>query len=247
MRSITAAHPKDRADIEDNFRKTVGQALGGIFVLLGAGIAYFGTLQTIRVTDQASRDLLISNQVARGVEELGSDKLVVRLGGIYALEGVMNASEQYHQPVLEALSAFVRDGTQTVTGDGPPTTDFQTALAVIGRRKALGGETNDFTNAGLPREGFPREGKPDLSNAHIPKADLLRANLSGVSLSSANLSGAVLINANLSRADLSGAHLNSAVLSGASLSDATITQAQLDQACGMFGKLDPGLTIKPCQ
>ena len=49
---------------------------------------------------QASRDLLISNQVAKGFEQLSSDKLVVRLGGIYALEGVMNTSEQYHQPVL---------------------------------------------------------------------------------------------------------------------------------------------------
>jgi hypothetical protein len=35
----------------------------------------------------------------------------VQLGGSYALEGVMNTSEQYHQPVLEALCAFVRDGT----------------------------------------------------------------------------------------------------------------------------------------
>src|SRR6516165_9476509 len=52
------------------------------------------------------------------------------------LEGVMNNSEQYHQPVLEALSAFVRDGTRTDTGDGPPTTDIQAALTVIGRRKS---------------------------------------------------------------------------------------------------------------
>jgi hypothetical protein len=87
---------------------------------------------------QASRDLLISNQVAKGFEQLGSDKTLVRLGGIYALEGVMNNSEQYHQPVLEALTAFVRDGTRTETGDGPPTTDIQAALTVIGRRKAIG-------------------------------------------------------------------------------------------------------------
>jgi hypothetical protein len=40
MQSITAADPKARADIEDNFRKTVGQALGGIAVLIGAGFAY---------------------------------------------------------------------------------------------------------------------------------------------------------------------------------------------------------------
>ena len=32
--------PKARADTEDNFRKTVGQALGGAVVLIGAGAAY---------------------------------------------------------------------------------------------------------------------------------------------------------------------------------------------------------------
>ena len=31
--------PKARADTEDNFRKTVGQALGGIAVLIGAVVA----------------------------------------------------------------------------------------------------------------------------------------------------------------------------------------------------------------
>jgi len=47
MRSVTAPDPKARADIEDNFRKTIGQALGGLFVLLGAGLAYYGTLETL--------------------------------------------------------------------------------------------------------------------------------------------------------------------------------------------------------
>jgi hypothetical protein len=71
----------------------------------------------------------------------------VRLGGIYALEGVMNTSEQYHQPVLEALSAFVRDSTQAATGDGPPATDIQAALTVIGRRKAIGNGDPDLAHA----------------------------------------------------------------------------------------------------
>ena len=67
MQSVRVPDPKDRADIEDNFRKTVGQALGGIFVLLGAGFAYYGTLQTLQANEdqarrsqQSSRDLLIS-------------------------------------------------------------------------------------------------------------------------------------------------------------------------------------------
>ena len=97
--------PKARADIEDNFRKTVGQALGGAAVLIGAAFALFQFLQQ----QKAAHDLLISNQVSKGFEQLASDKIEMRLGGLYALEGVMNTSEQYHGPVLEALCAFVRE------------------------------------------------------------------------------------------------------------------------------------------
>jgi L-asparagine transporter-like permease len=112
--------PKARADVEDNFRKTLTQLFAvlatlfaGIVALLAAGIAYLQLFQQ----QKASHELLISNQVSKGFEQLGSDKPAIRLGGIYALEGVMNTSEEYHKPVLEALSAFVRDGTRTETGD----------------------------------------------------------------------------------------------------------------------------------
>lgn len=191
---LTIRDPKARADVEDNFRKTIGQILGGAAVLIGAGLAYYGTQQTLRATadqarrsDQAAHDLLISNQVSSGFLQLGNEEsMVVRLGGIYALEGVMNTSEQYHRPVLEALSAFVRDGTRTATGDGPPATDIQAALTVIGRRAAIG-------------TGFP-----DLAHAHIPQTDLSDANLSGANLSHAHLERADLTSAILSDANLSG-------------------------------------------
>ena len=66
MRSVTAADPKARADIEDNFRKTIGQALGGAAVLIGAVAAYLQFTHQ----QQATRDLLISNQVSKGFEQL---------------------------------------------------------------------------------------------------------------------------------------------------------------------------------
>jgi uncharacterized protein YjbI with pentapeptide repeats len=200
----------------------------------------------------------MSNQVAKGFELLGNkDKdMMQRLAGIYALEleGVMNTSEQYHQPVLEALCAFVREGTKTETGEGPPADDIQAALTVIGRRKS----------------GF-NERSLRLENAHIHNADLRGADLRGADLSGADLSSAVLWDAdlsgaladdtNLSYADLTGAHLGGAVLavaklggtdanltdanlSVADLSGTQITQVQLDQACGTDAKLDPGLTIR---
>ena len=91
---------------------------------------------------QATHDLLISNQVSKGFEQLASDKIITRIGGIYALEGVMNTSDQYHQPVLEALCAFVRDSATRAVSDraareayGLLPNDIQAALTVIGRRK----------------------------------------------------------------------------------------------------------------
>jgi hypothetical protein len=153
---------KERADVEDNFRRTVGQALGGAAVLIGAAFALYQFLQQQKTTQEqqkAAHDLLISNQVSKGFEQLAGDKLAMRLGGIYALEGVMNdPSGQYHRSVLEALCAFVRENTIGKTVPDKPTTDVQATLTVIGRRAAGPGEV-------------------DLAKVSIPSADLTRANL----------------------------------------------------------------------
>jgi hypothetical protein len=263
--SLKIRDAKARADVEDNFRKTISQLLGAGTVLVGAGFAYFQLSQQQR----ASHDLLISNQVSKGFEQLGSDKVVVRLGGIYALEGVMNGSEQYHQPVLEALCAFVRDGTKGV-GDVPPTTEIQAALTVIGRR-SLASETDvvDLSYAHIHGANLK---SANLANANLTQADLGGANLFGAYLSDAqlgqallhgadvedadlhnayltgaDLSGANLSHANLSHAFLVNTNLSGANLSNANLSDATMPfQSQLGQACGTDAKLPPDMTLKPC-
>jgi uncharacterized protein YjbI with pentapeptide repeats len=251
---LTIRDPKARADVEDNFRKTIGQLIGGAGLLIGAVIgALFAYVQftagqrnselqfaaqqgaswkQFEEQQKASRDLLISNQVSKGFELLGqtgSDKLTVRLGGIYALEGVMNQSEQYHQPVLEALCAFVRDGTRTATGDGPPATDVQAALTVIGRRSAGTGRVNSSD--------------VNLSHAHIPGAILREANLSSANLSNANLRFASLPGADLSLSDLrfaslAGAHLEFANLGRAFLSGTKLIAANLHNAILIGAHLD---------
>ena len=200
---LTIRDPKARTDVEDNFRK-IGQLLLAAAALVGAGLAYLPFQQQQR----SSHDVLISNQVAKGFELLGNkDKEPLqRLGGIYALEGVMNNSEDYHQPVLEALSAFVRVETKTETGGGPPADDIQAALTVITRRKS----------------GF-KDLPLFLAKAHIPKADLSSAFLSDADLSRADLSGADLIGAALDNANLSAANLSRANLSDADLSRADLS------------------------
>jgi uncharacterized protein YjbI with pentapeptide repeats len=232
MKSITAGEPKARADIEDNFRKTVGQAVGGIIVLIGAGVAYYGTQQTLRQNEELTRDnqgasynQLIDQQVAKGFELLGSDKKVVRAGGIYLLEVAMRKSDQYYMPLLEALCAIIRDTSQTNLNGYTPT-DIQAAFTVIGRRRV-------YTR--FPWQG-PWEDNPgwfgvDLSGAHIPGAHQeVFANLQHAFLMNADLTGADLPGANLFYADLSGANLSGADLSGANLTGADLSRANLSGA-----------------
>src|SRR6267154_1851485 len=224
--------PKARADVEDKFRKTVGQLLGGVAVLFGAWLAFLQFPQQQRTAQsqidqqqqaaqqqqQAARDLLISNQVSKGFEQLASDKMAMRLGGIYALEGVMNASErpeQYRGPVLEMLCAFVREYTIGKTVLVKPAIDIQAALTVIGRRK--GQELPDLAQANIPGA--------NLSGANLLGANLSGANLTSAKLSRVDLTGANLSGANLGLADLNGAYLSSANPSGANLSGAHLRGA----------------------
>jgi uncharacterized protein YjbI with pentapeptide repeats len=259
MKSVTAADPKARADIEDNFRKTVGQALGGIAVLVGAGAAYYGTQQTMQASDQqsrrnleASRALLISQQVSKGFEDLGNkESPMIVIGGIYTLEGVMQAPETlYHRPVLEALCGFVRDRNMPsnmtdINKISPklPPTELRAALTVIGRRPADLANYADLTSLelwGLMLIGVDLRGThlggadlfhSVLTEADLSGADLLSVMLSGADLSDANLSNTKMFytdlsNANLFRANLTGANLSVAKLWGADLTEADLTDAR---------------------
>jgi uncharacterized protein YjbI with pentapeptide repeats len=215
--SIKIRDAKARAEVEDSFRKTIGQLLGGAAVLFGGGFAYLQFVQQ----QQSSHDLLISNQVSKGFEQLGSDKVVVRLGGIYALEGVMNTSEQYRRSVLEALCAFVRNGTKDGS-DRSPATDIQAALIVIGRRRPGGAGVVDLTGAHLA--------KADLRKVNMSRADMIGADLSGADLSDADLSDANMTNDLMRNSNLTGADLKRGWLGGADLSGAKLSIAKLDGA-----------------
>ena len=242
---------KESADVEDNFRKTAGQLIGGAAVLIGAAIGTAFGFYQFSLQQKAAQNLLISNQVSKGFEQLAGAKIEMRLGGIYALEGVMNASTQYHGPVLEALCAFVRESTigKTVSKPAP---DVQAALTVIGRR--IEGRhflidfpgTLDLAKVSIPEAHLFRA---DLSGAILHYANLSRASLVGADLSGAGLIGANLSDAGLVGADLSYAMLLDANLTGADLSGAKLTQTQLDEACGDANtKLPKGLKPpKPCQ
>ena len=54
----------------------------------------------------------VTESFSKAIEHLGSDKLEVRLGGIYALERISRESAPDYWTVMENLTAFVRERTQ---------------------------------------------------------------------------------------------------------------------------------------
>jgi uncharacterized protein YjbI with pentapeptide repeats len=224
---------KDRADVEDNFRKTIGQLLGGAAVILGAGLAYLQTQETLRAQDEQSLRTLIGQQIAKGFELLGEKDPIKRVGGIYALEGVLNTPEQYHsfhQSVIDGISAFVRISTQGSTADALPA-DVEAALTVI--RRNAEGVTVDLANAHIPtvRLNDGHFVSADLKGANLRRAELLQIDLSGGAvLATTDLSFAKLYGANLSYANLNNAVLTNAELISANLVNATLIEANLSNA-----------------
>jgi hypothetical protein len=131
-------------------------------------------LDTSQEELRLTRESQLTERFTRAVEQLGSDALDVRLGGIYSLERIAKDSDRDHPTVVEALSAFIRENSrryiQRPEPDAAaqrikvePGTDIQAAVAVLGR---------------LPQ-------RPDVS-----RGDLSTARLTGARLEGANLAGA---------------------------------------------------------
>src|SRR5207253_10901426 len=113
-------------------RKTVLWFLGGAALLTGLYL----TLDKLKDTLEAQ----LADRLTQAVDQIRDRNLEVRLGGIYALERLARTSEHEYWPIMEILTAFVRERV-TVTKDPPPkeptlrlAPDLQAALDVIGRR-----------------------------------------------------------------------------------------------------------------
>ncbi|MCK2242903.1 MULTISPECIES: pentapeptide repeat-containing protein [unclassified Crossiella] len=228
---------------------------------LVVGVAALGSLWfTSRSLAATEAQLALSarTQVAQrfteAVGQLGSDKLDVRLGAIYGLDGLIRDSAQDAPRGVEVLTAFVRTRAPIENcGDGAtaqalqrPAEDVQAAVTVIGRRGSPAGDRLNLTRACLAGADLHQA---QLDRADLSGTDLSRANLARAKLRSADLSDGVLVQTDFTGADLrredssgaawttrlrqanlTGANLTSADLSGADLSGAELTSAQLTGA-----------------
>ena len=211
------------ANLEDAYRRTLAQILGGLGLLYGLYLAQrriAAMEDNVRVAQdnvRVAQEGQVTERFTRAIAQLGDDKMAIRLGGIYALERLAKDSEKDHGPIMEVLTAYVRKKApkqeeDTQNGAEKPPTDIQAILTVIGRRETTGNNRgNDPLN---------------LSCTRLVRADLTDANLSGTILVEADLRQAYMNGANLAGADLLIANLSGAILTRAK----NLTAKQVRQA-----------------
>jgi hypothetical protein len=214
----------------------------GRLLTLGAGLFAAGALIFTARNFTLSREGQVADRYTKAIEQLGSDKLDVRLGGIYALERIARDSARDHPTVMEVLTAFIREHSRepdagrhwhrladrpgrlhsrlyswlAPEGRGRERSirpDVQAAITVVGQRDTK----RDF-------------GRINLSRANLTDANLYRANLGGANLNEANLRGAFIASADLRVADLTAADLRDAALMFTDFTSASLVAADLRRA-----------------
>ncbi len=209
---------KEQFSSENAARQTLATTLGGLVFLAGA---YF-TWRNIKLTQEsvatAQKSLMVSQEgqitdrFTKAIEQIGAvdasgkKKLEVRLGGIYALERIANQSERDHWPIIEVLSAYVRENARAGSKEENPLSKEQ---------KPAKPAQDDQASTPVPRLAADIQailtvlGRRDRKYEQIDQ----RLNLSNSDCRGADLSRADLREANLIRADLRGADLSGALKS----------------------------------
>jgi hypothetical protein len=232
-------------DAINDVRTTLVQLLAGGVLLAGL---YF-TSRSLRL----NREGQITDRFSRAVEQLGNSEADVRIGGIYALERLLRESPTDHQPIIEILTAFVRQhavnrgevafdpnwqrGT-IPSGLAALRADVQAALTVLGRRperdepQALDLRGTDLRQAFLHGARFDRVILRDalVGYADLGEIKLRNATLRRTSFAHAWMRAAVLENADIADADFRSAILRSASFRFTKMRRAEFTGADLTDA-----------------
>jgi len=222
----------------------------GVFAI---GISLYYTWRRIGIAEEelkTSQEGQINERFMRAIDQLGNNKMEIRLGGIYALERIALKSEYYYWPIMEILTAYVRKNssveavgnkkvihldmdiqtnestTSEVSEVNKISLDIQAILTVLGRRINLSKnrESNHLNLREASLEGA------NLIHAHFEWTIFIKTRLEGANLIDAHLESALFTEAHLEKANLHGAHLEEAFLIRANLEGANLTGTYLKGA-----------------
>ena len=226
---------KGRIDTEHAIRTTIVQAMVGF---LGIATVLIAWKQW-----KAAQEKQVAERFSKAVEQLGSENIHARLGGIYALEQIAkDAEEKYYWQVMETLTSYVRERSpyppkpskqpnpakETPSDSSSLATDIQAVMTVIARRRHHYGHPLERHRLNLRHVDLRQLELPP--RAKLSSVDLQESNLQRVVLRQVNLQNTNLQKANLNEAKLGNTDLREANLSNASLCWASLSKANLQEA-----------------
>jgi phage shock protein PspC (stress-responsive transcriptional regulator) len=232
-----------RLKLQNDLRTTALQAIGGLAVLAGAVLAFqqlTDDRKQATATQELTRQGQASERFTRAVDQLGSDRPEVRLGGIYGLEQIAQQAPDNRLAVTEVLVAYLHRASPRPANPTPQPAEslrdrapeVQAALTVLVRRRPLFNDPRlDLIELDL--RGAEVSGQTVLVNNRfgLREGDLRGADLRGTDLRDARFFGVYLYEADFRRADLRGADFQQVNPPGNDASD--------DSYPGQLPPLDP--------
>ncbi|WP_169786254.1 pentapeptide repeat-containing protein [Streptomyces yerevanensis] len=213
-----------------------------IFVNLLPGaaalIALIFTWQSVSQTYanlNLSEEGQITDRYTAAVVNLGEKSEALRLGGVYALQRIMQDSPRDQPAIVNVLSSFVRSNAQADSWTVPGTWAIKCDPVSLPREVESStpppqpaADVRAAIDVLVSRDrGRDRGVKVDLRFADLRGVELRDQNLSGFLLSGADLRSARIAYADLREADLLRARLDEADLTGANLQGSVLQGADL--------------------
>jgi len=242
---------KDKFNASLEIIKAIVGGVGTVATVAGGFVLYFNFRVANHNAEIANRNAEIANRNAeiaesrliterfsKAVEQLGSDKLEVCLGGIYSLEKIATDSANYYRTIIEVLTAFIREmslvdeSRNSARNSSTHRSAIQTTLTVIGRRNLSQDPPDkllDLRYAKLSQFNINGNfSRVDFRSSELNSADLKGSNFSNSDFSNSSLLKADLRGSDFSNSNFRDANLKYVDLTQAILKNATLTDANLN-------------------
>lgn len=249
-RRLGAAAPPTRPGLDLARRIELASVLIVAFATL-AGV-WYSNAQVRQVRDELAlaQEGQITDRYTAAVDQLGDDAIDVRLGGLYALQRLMQDSPRDHPTIVNVLAAYLRTHAHTPSKKGADVpADVAAALTILATRqtdrdRGVGIDLDasylrgvDLSSPTVLPNGAPRndgalQGPARLAGADLRGVDLREADLQGgdleeVTMAFADLAHAKFTGTDLRRADLQSANLEGALFEGTDLTHTLLFNADL--------------------
>lgn len=200
---------KDKAEVEDNYRKTVGQAVGAVAIIVTFAWTFTKDNDTIKLTHKQfeaqtkqfseqqtqARQQFANQQFIAAASLLKETSVGARVAGLYGLYEVGSKQTQYGLPTVNAALGFIKSSHPSNSDDSWATVeaDVQSAIGILSLLNSKHPANLDFKEAYAVRGDFSSIGPTDaFAGGVFHGAKLYGANFSGLDVTGAHFDGSYM-------------------------------------------------------